>query len=259
MEHVGRLVGAEERLHVLLFADAGHDGVGLDVGPLVVHHQANVVLRRLGLVDEHQFAWLIDGYLAHHLAADAASRAGNHDALAAQLLAHRLQVNLYLVAWQQVFNADFLQLGRFGGQGAVGIQFFGFLRHEDADASLYHLVLEFLVVAEVGKPEGRNDECFNLHLFHPFHQVVVHHIHFAAQEVVAHHLFLNGGEAFQLEVSGLLGAYVLGQGYAVAFHAEDEGPHGALRGEGDFVESLHHDAQNPQQHRSHGKCCHNLR
>ena len=69
----------------------------------MLHHQANVVLRRLGLVDKHHLLRLELGNLAHHLATNAACRACDEHTLAMQLVAHRIKVDFDFRARQQVF------------------------------------------------------------------------------------------------------------------------------------------------------------
>ena len=81
VEHVVGTELLENRLHPLLFADVRHDGVYLRFRPLFLHQQANVVLRRFGLVYQHHFGRFERGDLPHHLAADAARRTRNQDAL----------------------------------------------------------------------------------------------------------------------------------------------------------------------------------
>ena len=114
MEHILRSILLEQIFHVFLLTDATYNNLCLDVRPILVHHQADVVLWSLGLIHQDQFRWLIGSYLAHHLTANATRRACHHDAVACQLLAHRLHINLNLITRQQVLNADFLYL-RNGG------------------------------------------------------------------------------------------------------------------------------------------------
>ena len=65
MEHVVGLVRAEDVLHVALAADASHDSLGLNVRKFLTHHEADVVLRGLSLIDEYEFRWVVSSNLRH--------------------------------------------------------------------------------------------------------------------------------------------------------------------------------------------------
>ena len=71
MEHIIGLVLTEQRLHVLLVADARHQYLGLDVWPLC-HHQLYLVLWRLCLVYQHQMPWLVFADLLYDFLSDTA-------------------------------------------------------------------------------------------------------------------------------------------------------------------------------------------
>ena len=64
------------------------------------HHQSDVVLRSLSLVDENQLLRLERYNLADKLTAYAACRAGYHYPAVLQTGGYCRHVNLYLVAWQ---------------------------------------------------------------------------------------------------------------------------------------------------------------
>ena len=66
MEDIVGAKGAENLLYAVAVADTRHDGFGLDIGPFVLHHQSDIVLRRFGLVDENHSLWLIGGNLPYH-------------------------------------------------------------------------------------------------------------------------------------------------------------------------------------------------
>ena len=74
VENIVGMAGAEDVFHALFLHNAHHDNAALDVRKALTHHQTNVVLRRLGGVDENHFARFKHGYLAHHLGAYAAGR-----------------------------------------------------------------------------------------------------------------------------------------------------------------------------------------
>ena len=144
VEHIVGAEGREDVLHTVLLADAGHHGLGLDVGILVLHHQAYVVLGRLSLVDEHHLGGLIVGYLSHHLWADRTCRTRDQHLLAWEQCTHLLHINLYLVAWQQVFNLHLAHLYVFLLVG-VTRPLFNIQRYKNLYASIEKEVLQLAV------------------------------------------------------------------------------------------------------------------
>ena len=72
MEHIVRAEGSEHALHACTAADAGHHHFTGNVREFVGHHQADVVLRCLGLVDEHHLGWVEGSHLSDDLGADGA-------------------------------------------------------------------------------------------------------------------------------------------------------------------------------------------
>lgn len=109
MEYVVGTETAEDVLHAQLSGDRRNDGFRLDVWIALRHHQAYVVLRRLGTVDEHQFARIELAELLHNLATNTARRTRHEDTLAMQRVGYTLKVDAYLVARQQIFDAHLLQ------------------------------------------------------------------------------------------------------------------------------------------------------
>ena len=158
MEHVVGPVLAEDGIHTCDAVDAGDDGLGLDIGEVLGHHQADIVLRGLCLVDEHHVLGLIGRYLAHHLGADTAGRTRDEDGLALEQFSHRLHVNVDLGTGKQVFDGDLLELhalNLFVGQLSVlELGLLGRLGHEDLTAGTYQQVLYLLVVAELLGTKG---------------------------------------------------------------------------------------------------------
>ena len=110
VEDIFRAEAAEDVLHVCLVGDACHDGMAWDVGELLRHHAPDVVHRRLGLVDEYHLLRLEVCHLAHHLAADAACSTRDEDAARVQLPADGIHVHFNLVAGQEVFDVNLMQL-----------------------------------------------------------------------------------------------------------------------------------------------------
>ena len=201
------------------------------------------MLGRLSLVDKHQLRGLVDGYLAYHLATDAAGRTCNHDALARELLAYRLHVDLYLIAWQQILDAYLLQL-RCRWQ-LPAFQLLGILCNVNTYAGIYELVLQVFPSAEVAQTIRSDDERLDMVGLHLLHQMLVGHVHLSSHEHMTIHARLNSGKALQVEAHGFLAAYVLGNGDAIVLHAEDVGTLGTLTGKENVVEHLYADAQHP--------------
>ena len=74
MEHVVRPERTEDLLHTALTADTRHHHLRLNVREVPRHHQTDIVLGRLGLVDEHHLGRFEGGHLAHHLRTDTTGR-----------------------------------------------------------------------------------------------------------------------------------------------------------------------------------------
>ena len=66
MEDIVKFVLAEKGVHAGLAADAGDNGLALDVGEFPGHHQTNVMLRRLSLVDKYHEFRLVYSNLTYH-------------------------------------------------------------------------------------------------------------------------------------------------------------------------------------------------
>ena len=144
MENVVGTELGEDALHALFLADAGDNGVHPDIWPALSHHQSDVVLRSFGLVDEHHLGGSKLSNLAYHLAADATCRTGDKDALTREHATDALEVDLDLIAWQEVVDAHLLEFDLFF-VGTFGIS----LGHIDLHASLGEHALQLLVVAEL--------------------------------------------------------------------------------------------------------------
>ena len=110
MEDILRAIGAEDVLHAALVGDARDDGHGLHLGELPLEHQSHVVLRRLCLIDQDEARRRELRNLVHHLGTDAAGGAGDEDVGTGEQRLDSLQIDLNLVAWQEVFNLHLLEL-----------------------------------------------------------------------------------------------------------------------------------------------------
>ena len=67
MEHIVGLEASEDILHTLLLTDGSDHSLCLDMRKLLGHHQTDVMLRRLGLVNQHHRSRLELSHLPHHL------------------------------------------------------------------------------------------------------------------------------------------------------------------------------------------------
>ena len=108
VEDVVGTKGGENLFHPYLVRNGGDDSRDFNAREVVQHQQAYVVLRRLCLIDKHQFGRLQQTDLPNHLAANAARRSGNQNARAGYFLTYTLHINLNLIARQKVFDADLL-------------------------------------------------------------------------------------------------------------------------------------------------------
>ena len=244
MEQVVGPVLTEQRLHVLLVTDAGHQHLGLDLRPLV-HHQLDVVLWRLCLVYEHQQRGLELAYLLYDLPSDAACRARDHDTFVCELPPHRLHVDHNLLPRQQVFDADLLQLWR--GTANHLFPLLGLLGEVDVDACLDQFVDQRFVLQEGFFAVGRHNQRLDALFSHRLHQVVIQLSHPDAHQDLVLHLRVVRDEALQVEPCGILVPDMLGDGDAAVLHAVDIRIFRVDAGEGDIVDGLHADAHQPQQ------------
>ena len=67
MEHIVRAEALEDTLHVRLVADTRYHRFGRDIRILVLHHQTDIMLRGLCLVDEHHRSRFELSHLTNHL------------------------------------------------------------------------------------------------------------------------------------------------------------------------------------------------
>ena len=73
MEHIIGTECREYLLHTVELANACYNSLGWYVGELAHHHQADIVLRSLGLVDKHHIRRLIHSNLTYHLGTNTTS------------------------------------------------------------------------------------------------------------------------------------------------------------------------------------------
>ena len=197
VEHVVGTVFSEDGFHVALVADGGHDGIGLDFRELAGHHQATVVLRCLCLVYQYQLVRSELGNLLHDLAADATRRTGYQDALVLEQCLDGREVNLYLVAGQQVLDFNLPELGR--GDVALAVPFHGGVHGIDGDAVLDEQVHHLGILHEFLLFQRRHEERIGVLKLHLSDNLVVVLIHLHAHQPLADHVVGIADESLQLE------------------------------------------------------------
>ena len=157
MEHIVGPELPEDLLHPVFLADTCHDGLSRNLRILILHHQTDIMLRRLCLVDQEQGSRSEIGDLTHHLTADRACRPRNQHTLAFQELFHRLHVDTDFRAGQQLFDAHLFQLQltiviRTHLLIPGKIQFLGILGHQNLGTGTDDDILDFLIVPEIINP-----------------------------------------------------------------------------------------------------------
>ena len=110
MEYKIGMIFAKDGFHTCYTVDASHDDIGLNIRKILCHHEADVVLGRLCLVNQNHSLWFVDSNLPNHFGTDATSGTCNQDTLVLQQLTYRLHVNINLSAREQVFYRDLIQL-----------------------------------------------------------------------------------------------------------------------------------------------------
>ena len=232
--------------------------MSLDVGPLVLHHQSDIMLRRLSSIHQHQFRGLIDGNLAHHLTTNTTGRASNHDAFACQLFTHRFHVHLNLITWQQVLNTNLAQLWCRRHNIARGFHLFLLLRDIQTDTSVNQFLLEVLLLTECVHALRRHDDSLNLLLLQDVNQVFINIIHLLTHHDVSIHLLVDGGKTLQVEAHRLLAADMLANGDSVTQHTKDKRALSSLVGKQQVVQTLHGNTLNPDDDGGHQERCKDL-
>ena len=187
MEHIVGFERREDLLHSLLLADRGHHGLCLDVGELLMHHQADIMLRCLGLVYQHHLGRTERGHLTYHLRTDTTCRTGDQHTLTMQQLSHRIQVNLDLTTWQQVFYRHLFQLYAleviFCQLTINSLQLLGTLSHKYLTARLDQQVLHLLVITEILHTLWRHEDSLDMLFCDDRREVIIHIIHITTHQL----------------------------------------------------------------------------
>ena len=246
MEDVVGAERAEDFLHAVLLADGGDHGMCLNVGVLLGHHQADVVLRCFGLVDEHHFCGMVDGDLAHHLRTNRACRTRYHHLLATEEGADALHINLNLVAGQQVLNLDFAQLHLFLF-ALVNVPLFGILRDVYLHAQFDEHILELLVVHEEVLLEGADEQGLNMFLDDDGAEVLLRGVDALTHEALLVVGLIVADISLDEEANRLGVERVVGHGDRASVGAVDEGVLGRTAYDGAVEGRLDEHARGAEQ------------
>ena len=251
MEDIVRPVGCEDALHMLAVGDARDYGPVLYLRVLFLHHQAYVVHRCLGLVDEDHLRRVELCHLAHHLGTYAAGRSGDKDALALQELADGVHIDLDFLPREEVLDGHLVQL-LVGKGGVAAVPFFGRGHHHYLDAGGDEFVHHCGVVTEFVALEWRHEE--NLHAVAgklPGEALAVE-IDRLSHQIYALHLHAVGNECAERVFLVLHDIEALGEADAAGLGAVDDHRLGIVDVEG-VVEPLDGNPFHPHQHRAEGE------
>ena len=180
MEHIIWSVPVEQSIHSGYTADAGHNHICIYIREFPCHHKTDIMLRGFCLVYQNHLLWFERSYLTNHLRTDTACRTGNQYAFILQQFCHRLQVDIYLSTWKQIFYRHLLQ-----GHAVIIIRnhstfylcFSSTPGHEYLYSRIDKKVLQLLIITEVICTWSRNKQGFDIFLLDYLQQIVVHTIH----------------------------------------------------------------------------------
>ena len=217
MEHVVRTETAEDVLHAQLSGDRRNDGFRLDVWIALRHHQAYVVLRSLGTVDEHQFARIELAELLHNLATNTARRTRHEDTLAMQRVGYALKVDAYFVTRQQIFDAHLLQRGI----GRSRVPLLISTRHKNMHTISNEQILQSFVITKHPHRTLRNKQAFHFLLMYESLNIIIAvnmqaHKHFMANLITVRH------KAEKAHTQRLVVAHELSQSHATLVNAKND-------------------------------------
>ena len=250
MEYVLRTELVEDSVHSRLAANSGDHHMHIDVGELLGHHQPQVVLGCLCLVDQHHSGRLTGGNLSDHLRTNRASRASDEDATTIEQLAHRLHIDLDFGTRQKVFNRHLLQL--YLSYFRLLIFFAKFLdldsvlSHENLHAQANQQVLQLLVLTEVVRTIRRHEHGTDMIIFNHLPQVVLHRKHLLADKFIMAQATVMGDEALQYETT--LCTNALCQSDATTLCSVDQYTQGIIIGRRHIVDCLHQHTHGPHGH-----------
>ena len=177
VEHIVWAIFVEKHIHTGLTANTGHNGLTLNVGKFLGHHQANIVLRRFSLINQYHRRRFESCHLTHYLGTYRACRACYQHTFACQQFTHRLQVDLDFLTRQQVFHLHLLQMHlgrvRLSQLPILYLNLLGLLNKINLTASTYQHVLYGLVVTELFYTERTHQYRLDMQFLDDFRQVLV--------------------------------------------------------------------------------------
>ncbi len=248
VEHVFGHVAFEDFLHAPFVGDIGHNGGSLQVAPLGVKFQADVVERGLGLVYQDELVGVEDGHLPHDFRADGAGRTRNEHTLAFQVRTNFLEVDLDGIPAQEVLNLDLADLASF----LYALPVVGDVRCQENGYVLLEEAVGDVGVFQIVGLDGRDDD--GLHVVFPdvLQEVLVVHVDVHAHHHLSLHHGVVGDKPFEVEFIGTGHTDGLGNVDAATLGAVHEGVAGfhAVLVEG-VVERLDGHAHEGHEHEHH--------
>ena len=217
MEHVVGLELTEDLLHTALVADTRHHGLRGNLRESLGHHQTNVVLRGLGLVDEHQRSGLELGHLTHDLRTDTTGRTGDQHSLVGEQLGHRLQVHTDLIARQKVLHTHRTQLHGLEVRLVVilrhirTVQRLDILGHIDLRTSTDNRILQLLVMTEVLRTVRGHQHGLDVVLLDDLTDILTDGIHLLAHDLLVLRVLMMRDKTLHHITTWTLGLNILGQ------------------------------------------------
>ncbi len=239
---------AEDLLHVGRIADGAYDGPARDIGMMAGHIEADVVHRRLGLVDEDKFGRSELSDLANHLAADTAGSTGDEDALATQHGTDGIEVDLNLVARQKVLDVDLVEL--LMTKLGMTVPRLGRRHHHDLDASLGEEGDELVMLAELLGTRRRYEEHTGAETIHVTDELGIGRIDVGTHQEAALHLGFVAHEALDQIAERMLTAHRLGDSNTTLANAVNEDTFSVLGLVATVEQILDKNAHTP--HENHG-------
>ena len=249
MEHEFRLERLEDILHPDRLADTRHYGLGIHPGEFPGHHQADVVLGGLGLVDKHHCRRLELRHLTHDLAAYGTRRAGNKHPLALELFRNHSHIHSYLLARQQVLDIHGLEVPRHACFPLIGGR-----HHVNLCPGGYNIILQHGIGSELLGTERRHKHRLHVESLDDGCNIGVRRIYLLAHKARITKRRVVGDEAFQAEAYGLFAAYALGEGDASGLDAENHRILSVIRLEISVIHIFYTHAHHPHHHCR--KACH---
>ena len=244
MEDVVGVVGSEDALHVPGIGDAADDGLALDIGEATGHHETYVVHGGLGLVDENHRGGTEEGYLTYHLGTDGACSTGDKDDLTTELGSDGIQIDLYLLARQKVFDIDLAEVAV--GELGTTVPLLGGGHHHHLDTCGEEGIDHGGVLTEELALEGRHEEGLDTEPLHGIGNALAIGVDLLAHQRSVLHLIGIGDEGYEAILLVLDGGDAIGKADTTGLGTVDGYGSGIVDTE--IVEqALHEEALEPHQ------------